>query len=285
MKEPIASLFNATIKVLGGAPDGALGRHAFIEEYDDYFALSVEVGRRSVRVTHYYDASTKLIVLYGELLDGSGSGLSLDNVLRLSFGHGPFRFALGDAGELCLRADYDPSWNDAVAPSFAADVVNSIGELLNAAELRAAPGADRPKALHVADAVENDCTISRETVDVRRELESCFGDALRADRDFWSVQLTTSERSYLCIARIVNARLALYIDSASEMQSTAPVLQAALRHNYHIRFVKLCLVGATQRAVATELPFSMISKNLLDYFARRLPLYADQIRGHLPDFL
>jgi hypothetical protein len=287
LRDLLSSLFDACIRTVTEHPPARTRSHAYIEEYADYFVVSVERTPRSLHVTHYYDEPTRLIVLYGELRDPSGR-VSAAQALRLSLGYGSFRLALGSDGELCLRADYDPAWDVAVALPFARDVLASLEALLDIPALDGAPASERPLRLHVAETLGEDAAAATPADLARaaaRALDDYLGVDCRTGDDTWRFPVESGPNSYICVVRLDAAGLVASVETRSQAPLGELELGAALERNYHIRFVKLCAIEPDRRALALELPMGMIRTDILAYYIPRLKRYVDHVREAVPDFL
>lgn len=258
-----------------------------VEEYSQYFVMTVEMAGSSVRVTHYVDGPSGLIVLYAQLVNSTETPRVLGDCLRLTASRGPLRFALGKDRELCLRCDLDPAWSDDALLGVEADVLRASMELCLAAPLRAAPRTEAPASVHIAEDVLRDRRLpaAPDSSELGQWLEASFGGC-RAEREaMWSFAVEVEHEPRPFLAWTAGERLVLGHASSAVRATEGTILEEALAANYHLRFFKLCEDPKGARLFALEWPLSAMTEDVVSYFARRLPGYLGLALRRAPRYL
>jgi hypothetical protein len=261
---------------------------AFVEEYSDYFVLSLESSVSALRLTHYLDHPTGLVVVYAEVAT-FGEGADAGELLHLGFGAGPMRPAIGTASELCWRADFEPKWQGEAARVFLDEVINAAKRLMQAHEFRSPRPNQTPVAIHLAANVDDDSEGSRPPVvadeSLHRWLQDEFGNIQRLNPEQWYFETASArERAITISVYLTSERLMFVTDSWGETEISAALLEGALIRNYHLRFFKLALDELGRGRFVLELP-RRISEAQLRYLVRRFPGYLRDIERRLPGFL
>lgn len=288
MRSELQPLFEASLRAQARAlldetntPGDGL---QFIEEHGEHFVVVHESAASSIRLTHRLDRSSGSIAIYCGFRNGIRTAAALANALRLSIGSGCLRFAIGEKGELCLRADCDPTWKPLVLGLAAEDLQKAARELIVSATLDPVESPEEPRKVHLARLARGSSDPLGESPGPHRLqslLSTLFSEATAIADAVWSFSVR-GKRTYICTAWLARGRLILSFTPPNPYQTDLSILREALLSGYAFRFFKIYLDSEQKLSLGVEVPLALTESEVMGFLAGLLPRYLDKALERLP---